>query len=107
MRHRSRPPRTSKRDRNPSAILLIRRGRTNARALCSIESVGPFGLKDKAPGGAALRFAILGPMQVSTDAHTVPLIPFKQRVVLGLLLCRANRVVPVSDLQDALWCEEA
>ncbi|MGE5830893.1 MAG: BTAD domain-containing putative transcriptional regulator [Micromonosporaceae bacterium] len=46
-------------------------------------------------------------MQVSADVHTVPLIPFKQRVVLGLLLCRANRVVPVSDLHDALWGDAA
>jgi len=50
-----------------------------------------------------LSFAILGPLEVHDGDRRVRLGPFKQRVVLGLLLCRANRVVPVDSLVEALW----
>jgi DNA-binding SARP family transcriptional activator len=54
-----------------------------------------------APG--PFSFAILGPLEVYDGDRRVRLGPFKQRVVLGLLLCRANRVVPVDALVEALW----
>ncbi len=49
---------------------------------------------------------ILGSMQVRVaQAHAGPLAagPHKQRVVLGTLLCRANQVVSVDALSEALW----
>jgi DNA-binding SARP family transcriptional activator len=51
----------------------------------------------------AVKFSILGPLEISDGNQRPQRIPFKQRVVLGLLLCRANRVVPVSALMEALW----
>lgn len=53
------------------------------------------------PGGLWLR--ILGTLEASRDGADVDLGPAKQRAVLGLLLLRANRVVSLSDLSDALW----
>jgi DNA-binding SARP family transcriptional activator len=54
-----------------------------------------------APG--RFSFAILGPLEVRDGDRRVRLGPFKQRMVLGLLLCRANRVVPVDAFVEALW----
>lgn len=51
----------------------------------------------------ALTFGILGPLRADEKGRPVPLGPFKQRIVLALLLCHANRIVPVSTLSDALW----
>jgi DNA-binding SARP family transcriptional activator/tetratricopeptide (TPR) repeat protein len=48
----------------------------------------------------ALGFGVLGPLQVNGEDAAVP---GKQRVVLAALLLRANRVVPVETLIDALW----
>lgn len=48
-------------------------------------------------------FRILGPLEVRTDTARLPLGPLKQRIVLALLLCRANRVVSVGALCEALW----
>jgi DNA-binding SARP family transcriptional activator len=53
-----------------------------------------------------VKFSILGPLEISDGNQRPQLCPFKQRVVLGLLLCRANRVVPVSALMEALWEDE-
>jgi DNA-binding SARP family transcriptional activator len=50
-----------------------------------------------------MRFAILGPLLAWDGDARIPLGPFKQRLVLGLLLCRANRVVSVSALTDVVW----
>jgi DNA-binding SARP family transcriptional activator len=50
-----------------------------------------------------LTFAILGPLEARDRGRAVRLGPFKQRVVLGLLLCRANQVVSVAELSEALW----
>ena len=53
-----------------------------------------------------IAFSVLGPLEVTRGGAAVNLGPFKQRVILALLLCRANRVVPVSVLVDALWDAE-
>ena len=47
-----------------------------------------------------MEFGVLGPLQV--DGGNAPLAA-KQRVVLATLLLRANRVVPVDALIDAVW----
>jgi DNA-binding SARP family transcriptional activator len=48
-------------------------------------------------------FRILGPLEVFTEAGSLPLGGQKQRAVLALLLLDANRVVSVDRLIDALW----
>ena len=48
-------------------------------------------------------FAVLGPLTVSRGGHQLDPGPFKQRVVLGLLLCRANQMVSTDALSNALW----
>ncbi len=57
-----------------------------------------------------ISFNILGPLTAElrtdeSDAHPTELDPgpFKQRLLLGLLLCRCNKVVPVEELIDTLW----
>jgi DNA-binding SARP family transcriptional activator len=50
-----------------------------------------------------LEFAILGPLHVEDAGRPYPIGSFKLAVVLGLLLCRANSVVSVVELGDALW----
>ncbi|MFC4031840.1 BTAD domain-containing putative transcriptional regulator [Streptomyces polygonati] len=58
------------------------------------------------PSGSSappLRFGILGALEAHTGARALRLGPLKQRIVLGLLLCRANRVVSVDAFCDALW----
>ncbi|MEV7008492.1 BTAD domain-containing putative transcriptional regulator [Streptosporangium sp. NPDC051022] len=51
-------------------------------------------------------FAMLGPLEAYRNGDLVPLGPFKQRVLLSLLLCHANRIVPVDQLSTAAWSEE-
>ncbi len=48
-------------------------------------------------------FRILGPVQVAGSDGPVALGGVRERTVLALLLVHANRVVPVTDLVDALW----
>jgi len=50
-----------------------------------------------------LNFGILGPLEICEPDRPIPLGALKQRVVLGLLLCNANRIVPVQALSHALW----
>jgi DNA-binding SARP family transcriptional activator len=50
-----------------------------------------------------LRFSILGPLEIHDGESPVTVAARKQRVTLGLLLCRANRIVSVDALSDALW----
>jgi DNA-binding SARP family transcriptional activator len=58
-----------------------------------------------------LQFTILGPVDVflpsfadrDGTAPALPLGPLKQRIVLALLLCHANEVVPTEQLLAALW----
>lgn len=51
----------------------------------------------------AARFGILGNLEGRRAGHPLELGPAKQRIVLGLLLCRANHMVPVTALSEALW----
>lgn len=61
----------------------------------------PASAAERDPGG--LRLRILGPLEASRDGAGVDLGPVKQRAVLALLLLRANHVVSLADLGDALW----
>src|SRR5262249_24742243 len=45
------------------------------------------------------------PGSVSGESRAIRLGPFKQRALLAILLCRANSVVSVDELVDALWWE--
>lgn len=47
-----------------------------------------------------MEFGVLGPLQVNGGDVA---LPAKQRVLLAALLLRANRVVPLEALVDALW----
>ncbi|MFC5830942.1 AfsR/SARP family transcriptional regulator [Nonomuraea insulae] len=49
--------------------------------------------------------SILGPLQVRVDERDAVIGAPKQRLLLALLLCRVNAVVPAADLIDALWGE--
>jgi DNA-binding SARP family transcriptional activator len=51
----------------------------------------------------AVTFRILGSLLVSVDGRPVEVSAPKQRTVLGLLLCRANTLVPVSTFVQTLW----
>ncbi|GAB7185119.1 BTAD domain-containing putative transcriptional regulator [Kitasatospora sp. Ki12] len=53
-----------------------------------------------------LRFSVLGPLTGEAGARPLPLGPLKQRLVLAVLLSRANAAVPVDLLTDAVWPEE-
>jgi DNA-binding SARP family transcriptional activator/tetratricopeptide (TPR) repeat protein len=47
-----------------------------------------------------VEFGVLGPLEVNGGGVV---LPAKQRVLLAVLLLRANRVVPVAALIDAVW----
>lgn len=50
-------------------------------------------------------FRMLGPLEVIKDGRCVALGGIKQRATLAYLLLNANRVVPTSELLNALWTE--
>jgi DNA-binding SARP family transcriptional activator len=52
-----------------------------------------------------MRFAVLGPLEAFLDQGPAPLGGRKQRMLLAMLLVRANRVVSRDQLIDALWGE--
>ena len=52
-----------------------------------------------------MRFAILGPTELSVDGRPVPLGGPKQRALLAFLLLHANEAVSRDRLIDALWGE--
>ena len=52
-----------------------------------------------------MRFAILGPLEVSASAGPIALGGHKQRALLALLLLQANTVVSRDRLMDVLWGE--
>src|SRR5215831_16413058 len=52
-----------------------------------------------------MEFGLLGPLLVRREAEVIPVLPGKQRVVLAALLLRANQVVPVGELAEAVWDE--
>src|SRR5215470_9758159 len=50
-----------------------------------------------------MRFGVLGPFEVRADDEQLTIKGAKERRLVGLLLSRANRVVPVDDIIEALW----
>ncbi len=52
---------------------------------------------------SALRFGVLGPLQMSANGTELPLGAAKQRAVLALLLINRNRIVPSDSVIDAVW----
>jgi DNA-binding SARP family transcriptional activator len=54
----------------------------------------------------ALRFAVLGPLEVRRAGELVALGGPKQRAVLAILLLEANRVVPADRIADLVWGED-
>ncbi len=65
------------------------------------DGILPFGgICLPAPDGVSVEFGVLGPLQVNGGNVS---LAGKQRVVLAVLLLRANRVVPIDTLIDALW----
>src|SRR5215831_819489 len=62
---------------------------------------------DAAPAGeTVVEFGLLGPLLIRREADEVPIPAARQRVVLAALLLRANQVVPIGELAEALWDEE-
>jgi len=53
-----------------------------------------------------VRFAVLGPLEVSGEDGSISLGGPKQRIVLAHLVLSANQVVPAEHLIDAVWGEE-
>jgi predicted ATPase/DNA-binding SARP family transcriptional activator len=53
-----------------------------------------------------MRFHILGPLEVTADGAPLELGGPRQRAVLAVLLLRAGRAVPRTELLDAIWGEE-
>jgi YVTN family beta-propeller protein len=53
----------------------------------------------------AMRFRVLGPLEVETDDGPVTLGGQKERLLLAQLLARPNQVVPVEELVRGLWGE--
>ncbi|MGW0531360.1 BTAD domain-containing putative transcriptional regulator [Streptomyces sp. NPDC003032] len=53
-----------------------------------------------------LQFNVLGPLAAVTQSQQLALGPFKQQVLLAVLLSRPDSVVPVDRLVDALWSED-
>jgi DNA-binding SARP family transcriptional activator len=54
----------------------------------------------------ALRFGVLGPLQVSANGADVRLGAAKQRAVLAMLLINRNRTVSIDSLIDAAWQQQ-
>ncbi|WP_170231625.1 AfsR/SARP family transcriptional regulator [Pseudonocardia kunmingensis] len=59
------------------------------------------------PGTSAVEFRLLGPLEIVSRGRAIPVPPRKQRVLLAMLLLRADRVVPVRELGEKLWDQEA
>ena len=55
------------------------------------------------PVGVGLDVAILGPLRIRKDGRPVSAGPWKQQIVLALLLCRPNLPVPLESMMEALW----
>jgi DNA-binding SARP family transcriptional activator/Tfp pilus assembly protein PilF len=50
-----------------------------------------------------VEFGVLGPLEAWCDGVVLPVSSGQQRTVLAMLLLRANRVVAVDELAEALW----
>ena len=56
--------------------------------------------------GAALRFAVLGPVGATRDGTPVPLGPAKQRAVLAVLLLKPHRHASRDEIIDGVWGDD-
>ncbi|OBI22350.1 regulator [Mycobacterium sp. E2327] len=54
----------------------------------------------------ALRFGVLGPLQLCANGIEIALGPAKQRAVLAALLINRNRTVAIDSLIDAAWQQD-
>src|SRR6201998_4834247 len=54
---------------------------------------------------SALRFGMLGPLQMCANGTELPLGAAKQRAVLATLLINRNRIVSIDSVIDAVWQE--
>ncbi|MDN3021895.1 BTAD domain-containing putative transcriptional regulator [Streptomyces sp. S.PB5] len=59
-----------------------------------------------ADGSDGVEVGLLGPVRLCVGGGPRPLSSVPQRIVLAVLALRPGRVVPVSELIDALWDEE-
>jgi len=50
-----------------------------------------------------MRYAVLGPLEVSDEERLIRVGGLKERVLLAMLLARRGSVVPAGDLIDGLW----
>jgi SARP family transcriptional regulator, regulator of embCAB operon len=55
---------------------------------------------------SALRFGLLGPLQLNANGSDLPLGATKQRAVLATLLINRNRPVAIDSLIDAVWQQQ-
>src|SRR5262245_13288340 len=56
--------------------------------------------------GAAMRFKVLGPLEVEDDDGAVPIVGQRPRALLTALLMRPNDVVAPERLVDDVWRDE-
>ncbi|MER5639749.1 BTAD domain-containing putative transcriptional regulator [Kitasatospora sp. NPDC002227] len=61
---------------------------------------------DRHPVAQPLRFRVLGELSVELGGRPLPLGPLRQRLVLGLLLCRPNATVSTDLLTETVWGDE-
>ena len=54
-----------------------------------------------------MRYAVLGPLEVSDEERLITVGGLKERVLLAMLLARRGSVVPAGDLIDGLWAAVA
>src|SRR5215211_979098 len=52
-----------------------------------------------------MEYRLLGPIEALEEGRRLPLGGPQQRLVLGVLLLRANRVVSRGELEEALWAD--
>lgn len=74
-------------------MTVVRRGRGALANAAGVEGTG-------------LRFAVLGPLEVTRSGQRLPLGGHQQRAVLALLLAESGTVVSVGRLGDALWGQQ-
>jgi len=53
-----------------------------------------------------MRFSLLGPLEVTTDAGPLPIRAKRLRALLAILLLHAGQVVPIERIVDGIWPEE-
>ena len=64
------------------------------------------GRGDTTSMGTRIEFRLLGPVEVRCDGVRADIGHTRQRAVLAVLLCEANRVVPADVMIDRVWGED-